>query len=358
MPILTPHLVSRKKSKDIVRSDLTIAMLDPLLSGGLNLFRALPKAVTKYPNLPIVTLGPFAFGKSGLVVSATCPRPLTGADLQVLQMLVSAGAVQRLKVVAGGARSYLEDDRELLEAMHGASHTRFPLHSKVELSLTNMLDLLAWANNHAYREKLRESLEALSSVEVIIDDNTKKEQDRYKLISHKHDLGPSHKYRKTKILLNPRQTQILYSGQPSSEEREQYVKIHLKETNLLTNQIQRILHLRLCQWIDPGKERSVSFERLISYVTPDDDWMNEVRNHLTALGIKQKFNYELTASQISDALGSIEVNLGWKMRNEKQYNGENALKSTVIIARTSDAAIELDCGTSTRRLYGTSALML
>lgn len=358
MPVLTPHLVSRKKSKDISRGDLTIAMLDPLISGGLNLFRVLPRAVTNCPSPPQMKLGPFAFGRSGLVVSAICPRPLTGSDLQVLQMLVSAAAVLRLKVVTDGTKPYLDDDRELLEAMHGTSQTRFPLHSKLELSLTTMLDLLGWANNHTYREKLRESLEALSSVELIIKDETNQAQDRYKLMSHKHNTGPSHKYRRTKILLNPRQSQILYSGQADSEEREQYVKIHLKETSLLTNQIQRILHLRLCQWIDPGKERSVSFEKLISYVTPEDDWVKELSDHLAGMGRKQKLHYKLATSQITDALSFFETKLGWKMRNDKSYEGDNALKSTVSIVRTNDAIVELDCGTSTRRLYGTSALIL
>lgn len=357
MPVVTPHIASTTASSKIKRQDLTISMLDPLISGSLNLFRLTPRVIRDCSSLPPLHLGPVSFGASGLMIEAICGKPLAGEDLEVLQMLVSVAAVQQLRVIARDKVPYSDDELELLEAMHGTTHTRFPVHNRVELSLTNMLELLAWKTNQTYRNRLRESINRLSSVELTVHRDAQQDPDRYKLISCKHDLGISHKYRKTQILLNPRQSQILNTPRHKLEERLQYVKIHLTESHLLNTNILRILHLRLCQWIDPGACRKVSVEKLINYVTPEDSWIDQAETHLRAAGDNRRLQYKVTPRQIIKALNELERKLGWEVSNERICTGNKALESTISIARPSDVKLELPLGTSSRRVYCTSALL-
>lgn len=357
MPVVSPHLTSSTELQKIKRQDLTISMIDPLISGSLNLFRVTPRVITDCANLPPLHLGPASFGGSDLMIEARCTKPLTGEDLKVFQMLVSVAAVQRLRVIARDKVPYSHDERELLEAMHGTTDTRFPLHSRVELSLTNMLELLDWKTNQTYRDRLRESINRLSSVELTVHQDGQKEPDRYRLISCRHDLGASHKYRRTHVLLNPRQSQILNTPRHKPEERLQYVKIHLVESHLLSTNILRILHLRLCQWINPGACRTVSIKKLISYVTPSDSWIDQVETHLRTAGDCRRFQYKATPRQITKALTELERKLGWEVNNERNFTGDRALESTISIARPMDVKHDLPLGTSSRRVYGTSAIL-
>jgi len=357
MPVVTPHIASTTASSKIKRQDLTISMLDPLISGSLNLFRLTPRVIRDCSTLPPLHLGPVSFGASGLMIEAICGKPLAGEDLEVLQMLVSVAAVQQLRVIARDKVPYSDDELELLEAMHGTTYTSFPVHNRVELSLTNMLELLAWKTNQTYRNRLRESINRLSSVELTVHRDAQQDPDRYKLISCKHDLGISHKYRKTQILLNPRQSRILNTPRHKSDERAQYVKVHLAESRLLNTDILRILHLRLCQWIDPGASRTVSIEKLISYVTPEDDWLDQAAAHLRTTGDSPRLQYRATPRRIIEALNELERKLGWEVSNEHTHMGDKALKSTIAIARPKDAQYESSLGTSSHRVYGTSALL-
>lgn len=64
------------------------------------------------------------------------------------------------------------------------------------------------------------------------------------------------------VALNPQITEAILG-------RRRYTRIEMAEVRALQTDPARLIHQRLCGWIDPGKARRVEFDTLAGYVWPD-----------------------------------------------------------------------------------------
>lgn len=65
------------------------------------------------------------------------------------------------------------------------------------------------------------------------------------------------------VALNPRIASAIMGTAP-------YARIDLGEVRKLDSDPARLIHQRLCGWIDPGKSGGVGIETISAYVWPDD----------------------------------------------------------------------------------------
>ena len=65
------------------------------------------------------------------------------------------------------------------------------------------------------------------------------------------------------VALNPQITEAILGKRP-------YTRIEMAEVRALQTDAARLIHQRLCGWIDPGKARCVELDTLAGYVWPDE----------------------------------------------------------------------------------------
>lgn len=67
--------------------------------------------------------------------------------------------------------------------------------------------------------------------------------------------------------VNPKLASIALAG--IGKQRTKYIRIDLREVRALTSDPARLLHQRLCGWIDPGSRCQVKLDRLLQYIWPE-----------------------------------------------------------------------------------------
>ena len=105
---------------------------------------------------------------------------------------------------------------------------------------------------------VRDCIERLWKVSIIVQ-NGKKRQGFRLLSQYASDEQDGKLY----VALNPLIAQAVMGGR-------QHVRINMNEVRALQTDPARLIHQRLCGWIDPGKARRVELDTLCSYVWPDD----------------------------------------------------------------------------------------
>ena len=71
-----------------------------------------------------------------------------------------------------------------------------------------------------------------------------------------------------KMALNPRLADIALAAVGLMDEK--YIRVDLAEVRSLRTDAARLIHQRLCAWIDPGQVGRVGLDALCGYVWPDD----------------------------------------------------------------------------------------
>ena len=228
------------------RFSLTHARHDPAHCLAPGLFRSLKRGERKRGKLDVV----YDYG-DGKRIEFSGPEPLGGDDLRVLQGLVAlAGpeglvlspepqteAGRQLRLFLDPKWDAIQDDAMVIKASYRALAR--------EIGYANPDDT----------KPIRESIERLWKVSIIVQHGRKRQGFRL-LAEYASDEQDGRLF----VALNPLIARAVMGGR--------HVRIDMAEVRALQTDPARLMHQRLCGWIDPGTFRRVGLDILCSYIWP------------------------------------------------------------------------------------------
>lgn len=128
----------------------------------------------------------------------------------------------------------------------------------------NLLGLVGLSCGGKNIRNLKNSLIRMSNVTVIVTIGPR--QASFHLLSYAVDDVDGRIW----IALNPRLAEAILGN-------THYAKIILEEVRALKSDVARLVHQRLCAWIDPGKSAKVRIDTLCSYVWPNNSEKNKYK---------------------------------------------------------------------------------
>ena len=230
------------------KHDLTHARHDPAHCLAPGLFRSLKRGERKRGKLGVV----YDYG-DGKRIEFSGPEPLGVDDLRILQGLVaSAGpsglvlshepqteAGRQLRLFLEPKWEAVQQDAMVVKGSYGAL--------AYEVGYANINDT----------RPVRDCIERLWKVSIIVQ-NGKKRQG-FRLLSQ---YTSDEKNGKLFVALNPLITRAVMGGQ--------HIRIDMAEVRSMHTDPARLLHQRLCGWIDAGKSGRVALDTLCGYVWPEE----------------------------------------------------------------------------------------
>ncbi|WP_196606228.1 replication protein C, IncQ-type, partial [Escherichia coli] len=222
---------------------------DPAHCLAPGLFRALKRGERKLGKLDVT----YDYG-DGKRIEFSGPEPLGADDLRILQGLVA---------MAGPSGLVLEPEPETL----GGQQLRLFLEPKWEAVTADAMvvkgSYRALAREIGYAniedsKPIRDCIERLWKVSIIAQNGRKRQGFRL-LAEYASDEADGRLY----VALNPLIAQAVMGG-------GQHVRISMDEVRALDSETARLLHQRLCGWIDPGKGGKASIDTLCGYVWPSE----------------------------------------------------------------------------------------
>ena len=235
--------------------DLTHARHDPAHCLAPGLFRSLKRGERKKLKLDIT----YQHGADSIRFWG--PEPLGADDLRVLQGLIAMAAVSGDK----GRGIMLHPE----PATEGGQQLRLWLELKWDAiekdamvakgSFRQLAKEIGFADDGGKQLKaIRESIERLWAVSVIIERDGKRQG--FRILS---DYASDEHDGKLFVAVNPRLAEAI-AGE------RQHARINMEEVRALDSDPARLIHQRLCGWIDPAKSGRVTLDSLCSYVWPDE----------------------------------------------------------------------------------------
>jgi hypothetical protein len=259
------------------KHDLSHARHDPAHCLAPGLFRALKRGERKHSKLDVI----YDYG-DGKRIEFSGPEPLGADDLRILQGLVAMAGPNGLVL---GPEPKTEGGRQL----------RLFLEPKWEAVTADAMvvkgSYRALAREVGYQEggdqfrAIRECIERLWKVSIIAQNGRKRQGFRL-LSEYASDDAEGRLY----VALNPLIAQAVMGG-------GQHVRISMDEVRALESEAARLLHQRLCGWIDPGKTGKASIDTLCGYVWPSEASPSAMRKR---------------RQRVREALPELEA-LGWSV---------------------------------------------
>ncbi len=234
----------------MTKYNLTHLRHDPSHCLAPGLFRALKRGERKKLKLDVA----YDYG-DGKRVEFSGPEPLGADDLRVLQGLIAMAGPSGLVLgpdpkTEGGRqlRLFLEPKWEAVEA-----------DALVVKGSYRMLasEIGAGEGGEQFRI-IRDVIERLWKVSIIAQNGRKRQGFRL-LADYASDEADGRLF----VALNPLIAQAVMGG-------GQHVRISMAEVRALRSDTARLLHQRLCGWIDPGKSGKATVDTLSSYVWPEE----------------------------------------------------------------------------------------
>jgi len=229
------------------KHDLTHARHDPAHCLAPGLFRSLKRGERKRGKLDVV----YDYG-DGKRIEFSGPEPLRADDLRILQGLVA---------MAGPAGLLLSPEPQT----EAGRQLRLLLEPKWEAVQQNAMvvrgSYRALAREVGYADidntrPIRDCIERLWKVSIITQNGRRQ---GFRLLSeyesHEQDG-------KLYVALNPLIARAIMGGH--------HIRINMAEVRELQTDPARLIHQRLCGWIDPGKSGRVELDTLCGYVWPDE----------------------------------------------------------------------------------------
>ncbi|CAI8858712.1 replication protein C, IncQ-type [Methylocaldum szegediense] len=259
------------------KPELTHARHDPIHCLAPGLFRSLQKGERKRAKLDVV----YDFG-DGRRVEFSGPEPLGADDLRVLQGLVAMAGPAGLVLSPEPKTEAGRQLRLFLEPKWDAIRQDAMV---VRGSYRALVREVGYANVDNAKP-IRDCIERLWKVSVIVQDGKRRQGFRLlsEYASDEHDG-------KLYVALNPLLARAVMGGQ--------HVRISMGEVRALRTDAARLIHQRLCAWIDPGKWGRVETDTLCGYV-----WPTEAGS--TAAVKKRRHTARLALSELAG--------LGWRLR--------------------------------------------
>ncbi len=232
-----------------VKYNLTHIQVDPIYCLTPGLFRSLQRGERKRSKLDIT----YVFG-NGKKVEFSGSEPLGANDLRILQGLTAMAGVDGLILNTEPKTAAGKELRKALDLKWDAINEKAIM---VKGSYRALAKEVGYANIDDTK-LIRDCIERLWKVLVIVDDGNGKRMGFHLLSNYASDEVTGNLC----VALNPLLVSaILGNGQ--------YVRINMDEVRALNSDVVRLLHQRLCAWINFGKSGRVEIDTLCSYVYPD-----------------------------------------------------------------------------------------
>jgi hypothetical protein len=256
--VLKPAVLERqRKSKGCPvvkpknKHSLSHVRHDPAHCLAPGLFRALKRGERKRSKLDVT----YDYG-DGKRIEFSGPEPLGADDLRILQGLVAMAGPNGLVLgpepkTEGGRqlRLFLEPKWEAVTADAMVVKGSYRALAK---------EIGAEVDSGGALKHIQDCIERLWKVSIIAQNGRKRQGFRL-LSEYASDEADGRLY----VALNPLIAQAVMGG-------GQHVRISMDEVRALDSETARLLHQRLCGWIDPGKTGKASIDTLCGYVWPSE----------------------------------------------------------------------------------------
>lgn len=228
--------------------DLTHARHDLIHCLAPGLFRSLRPGERKHTKLDVV----YEYGE-GKRIEFGGQEPLGVDDLRILQGLIA---------IAGPSGLFLSPEpktevglvlRNELELQWDAVKNNALVVKGSYRKLAKEIGYSEDSGRHF--ELIRKSIERLWKVSIIVQNGSKREGFRL-LSAYSSDSSSGKLY----VALNPIIAQAVMGGQ--------HCRISMEEVRALKSDPARLIHQRLCAWINPGKSGKLELDTLCEYVWP------------------------------------------------------------------------------------------
>lgn len=232
-------------------SDLTLkfAMHDTIHCLTPGLFRSLKRGERKTSKLNVV----YGFG-DGERIEFSGPEPLGDDDLRVLQGLIALAGPGGKILPESPETNQGMTVRELMELKWGAISKDGMV---IKGSYRNLAKEIGYADLENTKS-IQESVERMWKVSVIVQKDGKRMG--FRLLS---EYGSNDPEGTLYVALNPQLTAAIVGD-------VRHTRIEMKEVRSIKLGGTRLVHQRLCGFIDPGKSKKVTLETICSYIWPDD----------------------------------------------------------------------------------------
>lgn len=244
-----------KREVTAMNYDLTHARHDPAHCLAPGLFQSLKRGDRKRLKLDVT----YTHGEDRIEFSG--PEPLGTDDMRVLQGLVAMAAIS-----GESGRGILlkpETNNETGQQLRLLLDLQWEAKEEDAMVAKGSFRQLAYELGYAMDSGgvfrvIRDSIERLWKVSVIVQRGGKRQG--FRILSEyasDEDTG------KLFVALNPRLAEAIIGSRS-------HTRIIMSEVRTLQTDPARLIHQRLCGWIDPGKSgREVKMDTLCAYVWPD-----------------------------------------------------------------------------------------
>jgi hypothetical protein len=209
------------------------------------LFRALKRGERRHTKLEVT----YDYGK-GRSIEFSGPEPLGADDLRVLQGLIALAGPSGLLLEPEPSTECGQQLRLFLEPKWEAVALNAIVVKGSYRSLAKEIGLASID----YYKSIKSSIERMWKVSIIVQNGGKRKGFRL-LAEYESDDVAGNLY----VALNPMITEAILPG-------GQHVRIDMEEVRALHSENARLIHQRLCAWVNTGKREKVSLGTLISYL--------------------------------------------------------------------------------------------
>ena len=238
-----------KKGGNVSKHDpVTHARHDPAHCLAPGLFRSLKRGERKRLKLDVT----YTFGE-GESVRFVGFEPLGADDMRLLQGIVALGGPNGILLTPEPTTETGQQLRLFLEPRFEAIEQDGLV---VRESLPKLLSEVGMTDGGGNIKPLKASLLRMSNVTILVTKGQR--QAAFHLMSHAFDEADGRLW----VALNPRIAASILGRRP-------YARIDMAEVRALQTDPARLMHQRLCGWIDPGKSGRAELDTLCGYVWPD-----------------------------------------------------------------------------------------
>jgi hypothetical protein len=246
--------MGRREKVVAMKFELTHARHDPAHCLAPGLFRSLKRGDRKRQKLDLT----YTYGKDSIRFWG--PEPLGADDMRVLQGLVTMAAI------GDGEKIFLKQEPKTKagEQLRLWLDLKWDAVEKDALvakgSFRSLAREMGYADDDggAQFKQIRKSIERLWAVSIIVERDGKRQG--FRILS---EYASNEKEGKIFVALNPRLAEAIMGEHP-------HVRINMHEVRALQTDPARLIHQRLCAWIDPGKSGRIELNTLCDYVWPDE----------------------------------------------------------------------------------------
>lgn len=263
-----------------MKYDLTHIKHEPVHCLTPGLFRSLSKGERKTAKLDIT----YEYGK-GKKIEFKGFEPLGADDLRILQGLIALSGPEGLLL---GPEPQTQEGQQLRLALYTKWDAVKENCLVIKSSYGRLAKEIGYSSRNDFRN-IRKCIDRLWTVSVIAEDNGVRMGFRL-LAEYKSDEVEESLF----VALNPMIAQAVMGGR--------HVRISMDEIRGLKSDCARLIHQRLCAWINPGQTKDVSLDVLCSYAWPNpaSPSTNRKRRQRTRTALEEFTSFGWTIQETSN----------------------------------------------------------